>query len=550
MIKENDYKELINLYENMDNELILYHSYDKIVDFVNSSRISITEEEIIEYCLEHSSRKFEKLILKGKYELDFSLLQRFRSETSILRTNCQLLFDSLDMLIENKNDENFSLKLGKLATEIIHSVRVLNEVVKQGNDPETYFIYNKLVKKQKEFPVQFFSVFFAGAFLIIYKLSTMNSYFENIYYKINNPYDNNRLTLTEDEINNIKMNLKSELKGKVPQSSLDDNNIENYFLLNAIYENDNLDDTLKDYFYDLIEIIEDNPYLNKEKSYITLSILEYEFKERPKDVNPYIKAQFLPNDALIEYFYDDYDGKGIEKHSIHHEDIHALFNLPDKKLPSFFREGVTELLRREYLNDDPYSKYTKVYLYSEKYILTYTYVSEVTSVKLLCDLVGSDKVLEAYTRGDITIIYDALEKITGTREDAEALINTLNSDLNKFRQENKLEFSTESENIFNQFAKYKEAKFNSENTRKDINSKMNFDYNMTILRYIYHKDGFFNKYEELVNDVGVLEKAYFYDELKKRSRNQIVNYSDRVKILYSDVESKNEHKILEKISKN
>lgn len=526
MLKKDNYEEIIDLYEMMRNELILYRSYDKIVDFINNSKIFITEEEIKEYCLENSSKKMRKMILNGKYELDLSPLFRFKSEVSILRTNCQLLLDRLDQLMENKDEKDFSLKLGKLSIEIIRGVCELGNVVNHGNDPETYMKHNKIEKRKKEFPIHISSVLIAGAFIISYNLNTIS-------YDFNNPYDGNQLTLSEDEINNIKKNLNSALDGKVPESSLGDENIDNYFLLNAVYENEQLDNEAKDALYDLISIIEDNPYLNKKESYNTLRKLQDEFKERPDDVSENVLAWFIPSEVKIEYFFDS-SSPVVRLHIYHHESIHALFNMLSKNTPSFFTEGVTELLNKEYFSKDPYAK-------------TYCYISEMATVKLLCDLVGSDKVLEAYTKGNMEIIYDALEEITGTREDAVVLISSLDRDFCIFNDNNlQLEFTDDTEKIFKQLNQYKEAKFNSEDNRGNITNKMNFDYNMSILRFSYNEDKFLEQYKAFIDQVGIIEKAYFYDELKNRSSNQIINYINRVKMIYPTMESNYNYKILEK----
>lgn len=534
----NCYKKLSTSYEILNDPLKLSELYNKIGNLINRCEITISEEEIKKYCLEHANRKLKRLISKGKYELDFSLLQSLKNELRTLKQDFQILFEqekSFLEKIENKKIKSYSLIVRENYNQFMTSIYKLYEFIMEANDPELYLCFNtnKMNKPFTDLLSKASPFITLGCILFVISKS---SFLDNIYYKITNPYDNNRLTLSEEEINNIKKKLDSELTEKIPEESLNDKNIDNYFLLNAVYENENLDDELKSYFYDLIEIIEDNPYLNKEKSYITLNQLEYEMKERPTDIDSKVKAQFIPWESKIEYFSDECSPE-LKEHISHHEDIHALFN--NKNIPTFFREGITELLNREYLDDDPYSIHTGVLGYSNGYI----YIPEITAVKLLCDLVGSDVVLETYTKSDMNIIYEALEKITGTKSDAKLLINCLDREIEKFGDEDQIPYTFDSKYVFEWLNKYADAKF-KDKKNENIANKMNFNYNLSILSYIYSDKGFFNEYEQLVNTIGILEKAYFYDKLISLSSNQIVKYTDRI-ILFSERQN-NKEKTLKK----
>lgn len=521
-IKLKKQKKSIKLYRTNDDELKLLLSYNEIKNFVKNCDISLIEEEICLY-IEEENRKMKNLILNKQYELDSKSLQIFNDYVASLKVSCQTLIDQLEYLLVEKDHEDNSLELESLTIDIICKANHLYHIVNQIDD---YKMYIKTKKGQKVRTLLELGLILGSISIASY---TRNS------FQSHGPYKDNQLVFSNEEINHIKNNLKTELTGKIPESSLEDSNINNYYLLNSIYENELLDDHIKETFYDLITIIEENPYLDKNKSYQTLSKLKYLFREKAEQDNPKVLAQFLPNKLLIEDFCKD---QKIQEHIRHHENIHALFN--NKAIPTFLQEGVTELLNREYLDDDPYSIYTGVHNYFDMHI----YIPEITTIKLLCDLVGSDVVLKAYTKSDIHIIYEALEKIIGTKSDAKVFINCLDREIEKFKNESQIEYTFDSEYVFKWFFKYRDAKFNDKNKKDNISNKMNFDYNLSILRYIYNNEDFFNQYEELVITVGVLEKAYFCDELISLSSNQIVKYKDR--IIFSPKRLDYDQKILKK----
>ena len=61
---------------------------------------------------------------------------------------------------------------------------------------------------------------------------------------------------------------------------LDEEN-DNSLLLNAIYCNDNLTDSEKDFCSQYIDLFNDNPYLDKERVYHSLLNLDISYKNRP-----------------------------------------------------------------------------------------------------------------------------------------------------------------------------------------------------------------------------------------------------------------------------
>lgn len=337
-------------------------------------------------------------------------------------------------------------------------------------------------------------------------------------------YEGNKLVLSEEELNNIKKNLKPALEGKVPDESLEDDNIDNYYLLNAVYNNEKIDDELKSQLYQLLPLIENSPDFNKENSYKTLSELRYSFVEEDvDDAELPVWGAFLPGYDLIKIFCKD---DTLKEMTINHENIHALFTQSRKNTPSFFREGVTQLLTKEYFTDDPYSIYVGIPNYSDSYV----YIPEITMVKLICDLVGSDKVLEAFVEGDITIIYEALSNITGTVADAKVLIDSFENIIEEIEYDN-----DEYQSICKLLASYRYKKADSIIKDRDMLNIRSCYYNeQIVINCIFGSkdiDDFRMKYLKFVQFNGIWEKAYFCDELKSISSNCRINYEDRILFL-------------------
>lgn len=101
-------------------------------------------------------------------------------------------------------------------------------------------------------------------------------------------------------------------------------------------------------------------------------------------------------------FYDNCDDESV----LVHELIHASGSLSNE----YLNEGMTELLSIEYNDvDDHYHAYNQnVYI-----------------ARLLCELIGPDKMFEAYSNDDIEIIYDELSKLSGTKKEAKDLIGEI-----------------------------------------------------------------------------------------------------------------------------
>ena len=115
------------------------------------------------------------------------------------------------------------------------------------------------------------------------------------------------------------------------------------------------------------------------------------------------------NSSIFISFNIEYDDKNYN--TLIHELIHCIFsNKKTASLPTYFKEGVTELLLSEYFTDNPY-------------IETNSYPYEIAMVKILCEMVGSNTVLEAYTTGNMNLIQDKLTNHFEEHEDKNYLKN-------------------------------------------------------------------------------------------------------------------------------
>ena len=172
--------------------------------------------------------------------------------------------------------------------------------------------------------------------------------------------------------------------------------------------------------YNFLDFFNDNPYLDKEKTYLNLVYLDFD-----RNYNPFSSGKDNNNGTvtLADYDYEDitYYTNPTEE-LIAHEVIHAIFDTIT--IPFAYEEGFTEIIESEYFtkednNNNPYTKNTAV-------------------TKATIELIGKDKFLEAMSNDDINIIKNALIdlNVNTWSNDIEAekgiddLLNTLYKGLN------------------------------------------------------------------------------------------------------------------------
>lgn len=324
-----------------------------------------------------------------------------------------------------------------------------------------------------------------GGLIMFLLYSDIDNRQETKVFYDDNLFSNQKIVADDSLVADIHGDLEKELGITISDEKLDD-----YLVLNAVYENENLEEREKEVCYGMLPLIEDNPYLNKEKAYNSLLNVDVDYIKRPKIYSERIEGIFSPYDISIDIFVKDSDNRVLN-----HEVIHSIFS---NHLPRFFDEGMTELLSNEYFSDMPY-------------IELINYPFEVIAVKMLSDIVGADNVLEAYSTDDMNKIYRTLDSLTGNYGEAKKFFVMLDKVFDEYDDEAKFDLG-DAMFVFNSFDEYA-----SLSSTVDKNS---YSYNRNLLCSLYTSDPFDNYLEKLFD--GYYAKAYFSDDLKKSATSDIM----------------------------
>ncbi len=300
----------------------------------------------------------------------------------------------------------------------------------------------------------------------------------------NNIYNYRTLTITEEERENIINNVEDNLGYNVIDSKEDD-----YLLLNAVLENNNLNDENKYKFLEYGDMFYDNPYLNREKVYRNLRDVKVQYGAIEDEEFSSIKGLY------------DYDTNTISIFSVAdgvmgHEIIHCIYNVDRDGLDRYFSEGMTELLYNEYFEENPFLE-----------INTYTY--EISAVKMLADICGSDVILQAFSESSMKPIIDSLASYSSKKEATEN-IRLLDELMLEYETTGSVTHYVEYEDMLDYFTDISEKKYNFDNNCFDYNS---FDYNKNMFKNIFSTDNI-ESYLDYIEEVGIGEKYYFNKKLE------------------------------------
>lgn len=318
-----------------------------------------------------------------------------------------------------------------------------------------------------------------------------------------NIFDENKLIITDDEIEEINDALEEELDMIISEGD------DNYLILSSIMKNDNLTDEEKRIFYNLFYVIDDNvKYLNKEELYDNWIDIDIKYLDKKKDES--VDGMYFADDNYIN-IYNDYDERVKN-----HEGIHSIFSY-SSEVKCYSRslcEGVTELINREYCCSQPF-------------VADNTYIYEMAYVKMLCEIVGKDKVLEAYLENDLTIISKAMSENYGTEEESLNILYILEDSLDRhieMKAGGSVTLNYSFDEIKNAFFELDGYFLNNATDLENVDG------------YLYNRALFFNLYTgrahegylDFIKQNGVLEKVYLSSELKSQYPDtKIVNYDDR-----------------------
>ncbi|MBD9114939.1 hypothetical protein EGP95_04065 [bacterium] len=186
-------------------------------------------------------------------------------------------------------------------------------------------------------------------------------------------------------------------------------------IFDSIQSLNQLTDEEKEYMLLLEEYIKDNPYIDLDDVYKKLTTVNVtECSATDKDF--YLVADdntaacnILPTNHII--YFDD-NNTDFKKESFVHEYYHSIGNFGFAPRYKHLNEGFTEYLTFETLTDEEF---------------TGSYNKERLCVRYVMALIGKEKILEAYSKKNASILDEALENVLGTMEKVHRFENLINS---------------------------------------------------------------------------------------------------------------------------
>lgn len=312
---------------------------------------------------------------------------------------------------------------------------------------------------------------------------------------------NEDINLNRDKSNELAgSSIESMLEEVEQVTGIDTSNNDNLVIIHAAINNSNLSDEEKTIIYSFVDIINDNPYIDRNSAYNSIGNVDIFYVPRPDGTSETIMGDFSFNQDIINIYTEN---DSLKRETQIHELLHCLFtNYRNLNIPAFLAEGVTEILVNEYFTTNPFVEDS-------------SYPYEVTLTKILCEMVGSDKVLEAYTTGNMNVIKDELREYEGTG-DANTFINAADRVLERLESGREIDPET-----YNYMMDYMDVYFN--NRYSDNNEKMElYSYYRGIMTQIPSEDRYTEYWNYIFNN-GYYERPYF-------SRNLLLQYgSDSVR---------------------
>lgn len=321
--------------------------------------------------------------------------------------------------------------------------------------------------------------------------------------KLNNSSDVLKKVVTE--VQNEVTNLTSEQEDELYITEIEPST-ENSSVLLALDVNENLTEEEKETINKFVNLLNDNEYLDKESAYKSLKKLNIIYTNRNPKYSDTTMGIYLIDKDLIEIF-----NKSSE--TLRHELIHCIYsNNKTKFLPDYLSEGMTEILSNEYFESNPFQE--------EK-----SYPFEIAITKTLCEMVGSNKVLESFSTGKMSVIEKELENTMDSKSTKQFLSN-LNS---MFTEYSKYGYVT---NTYQEVYNYMDTFFT--NNYQDDEEKLKiYLYNKEILKLLNTSDPGTSYLYYLVSN-GTYVKPYFSSSLKEKYPNTyFINYYEGENIIIS-----------------
>ena len=330
---------------------------------------------------------------------------------------------------------------------------------------------------------------------------------------MNNLFESNAVIISDASAESICADIENVFDIEVDEEN------DNYLLLNAVMCNENLTFEQKNFCCEYIKLFNDNPYLDKERVYHSLLNVDISYKNRPHIYEDSVEGVYIGAYKSIGIF-----GKDEDNNTLAHELIHCICS-NDGNLPTFFIEGVTELLANEYFSDSPFIEFDN-------------YPFEIYAVKMLCDAAGSDVVLKAFTTGDMMPIYESLASYYGSVDDAKRAISIFDDlflNLNGDKTESEYTSDELSNDLFLYLHEVVTAKYGEDPEKVNFDRSM-FFYNEIMLLNVMQEEPMVALLENL-EEYGVYCKPYFSSELKEMYSEPTITLLEDVTVV-NEVDSK------------
>ena len=302
-------------------------------------------------------------------------------------------------------------------------------------------------------------------------------------------------------------------------------------IMSYIDKNTRLSNEDKEFILSMNHFFEENEkYFNMseiKKNLINLRIIYDKDNQENHKMSNRVKGYYTKAFDKITIFYSDkMDNDMITKKVVFHEVMHAISDkgyVSKGNLGLALTEGVNELMAEEYLNT-----------YSDTYNKGQTYA------RIMCELIGPEKVKESFFGNNIDMVLEELSSICGTKKDAQKFISLLDDEArcdttlmtSNDRQEkiDALETKRRVSPVIDTYIRiYYESKFN----RKIDEDKLMLAY-MDSLRLTNNLQSEFY-HENNIEKINVV-KHYFNSELLNIDKQVTVEY------IYKNIEKKNINK--------
>jgi hypothetical protein len=317
-------------------------------------------------------------------------------ELFMIKTSKIIYQDCIYQILVNDNYKRFFIKLNNNGT----------------NDTKDQIMLDRIYNRPYDYSLNSYDKKYVARLFIcgVLTLSITNNMLSNCVLVKSPLYKQGIITSTKlIEANDINY------------SKMIDNVYDDEDIYNVVNNNQNIDESSKKIIFELIESLQrsypniDLNILKENLEYLKIKIVS------EKEMDEYKGNDSV--DAYVNYVYKEIIfSDSIEPYVMKHELGHLLINLyfgDTKEVKRFqqinkdgrdyysygsaIEEGCNELLLMEIGNNN-------------------AYMFEPTFVKMLCEILGNEKVFDIYTKGNINDLANALSKVKGTKEDALSII--------------------------------------------------------------------------------------------------------------------------------